>query len=586
MALDTENRKGALVVSTLPAAVDSNKRAVRNIPKMSQALKLAMDRTLVDPHERLSTFARTMHFALTVREGFSAAGGGSVDQTYGGWHASTYEVKVAKVGPLIVTSPASGDSVSAGVATFRFELLGYGANADAVSAAVKAATFRVDISTDAGATWTKMTTTSGGRLTSGGHGTINAVVPQSAAGQSAVFRVVSGKDATFSDDDFDECAFWAPTPTFTVGIAAALPTIASSTPAHEATDVSSATTLMVVKYSAAVQLPADRTGLTIKGASVCGQGQAVPATATLVTETVIKINGGTFGSLAQSTCYQVTIPDGYVKDAFGRSVGAATLSFSTQDGPPPLLPTLAVSSKAPASVTPDPGQGTMDTWGAGYASSTKIDPTSADTSKLVLTFSRVVTPIETASSNITIEEMDWYDTSSYYEICSMPITDAQVSVSLTTVTITPYSECRLFRTGQFRLFFPAGLIEDDVGNAYGGFAANDYYFFNTIADTTPPSIAKTVPTNDATTVTEGQPFIIKWSPSEFVFENGGVITFEGYWQGSLIETLTIFTNDTSQVATLHPPPNTGSGLWTWRSLRRSPRRPRQRPPRRPPRCPP
>jgi len=285
VSLSVENKKGPLFAALLPSPSGN----VRYFPKMATSLKMASD-TTPDPHERLSTVARTMHFALTARDRFSRQGGQTVDAQYGTWHAAITPVTVAAVGPLHVSSPKAGDTVKVGQLELGFQLAGFTSKTDAASKLVKESSFGADMSVDGGATWTSVAEPAAKASTSGS-GVVSAVVPASALGKTAVFRVIA------STSTVSECAFWAPTASFTVAAGEAVPTLATSEPAAGATGVSLLTSKALISFSSTVLLAA--------AAQVTVNGAAATASAT---GKVLTVNL----ELASSTTYTVAVPEGHL----------------------------------------------------------------------------------------------------------------------------------------------------------------------------------------------------------------------------------------------------------------------------------
>ena len=76
--------------------------------------------------------------------------------------------------------------------TFSFELRGAKKHSDPTSTSLKTLRYGLDMSTDKGATWTSLVAPAEGAMPSAkGKGTFNAVVPSSAVGKTAVFRIVA-----------------------------------------------------------------------------------------------------------------------------------------------------------------------------------------------------------------------------------------------------------------------------------------------------------------------------------------------------------------------------------------------------------
>ena len=273
--------------------------------------------------------------------------------------------------------------------------------------------------------------------------------------------------------------------------------------------------------------------------------------ATMLSTTSLQVDFPTALTYGQE--YTVSFPQGYLLDGLGRSLAGLSIRFTAAANYAAMMQQvmpIMITSTVPPSVTPDPGQGTRTTWGSVWQRSTKIDPTSPTTSVLRFNFNQPIEASPAAAANVTIEEMDWFDTSVYYTVCSLPITDSQIEFSVTSVTITPYTSCRLFRTGQFRLHIPGGLIRNSAGVAWGGSGQGNYYYFNTIPDTVKPSVSYTSPADSSQGATEDQPFIITFNSDDFVFADKntpGTVTFKAFWQDTLIETHVVSLDDTTQV---------------------------------------
>jgi len=166
---------------------------------------------------------------------------------------------------------------------------------------------------------------------------------------------------------------------------------------------------------------------------------------------------------------------------------------------------------------------------------------------------------------VYIEELAWGANPYWYDWCNFSVADPnEVTVSFKEVIITPYADCRLLRGGQYRLSIDGGAFESaSTGTAFGGIAEPDYYYFNTIEDTTPPTISRTIPADGAVEVPEEAPYILYFD-SEFVFAGDkGNITFEGYWKEELVDTVSIAMDDWWQVY-IWPDDTTMIEIWPTR----------------------
>ncbi|MGB1128574.1 MAG: Ig-like domain-containing protein, partial [Haloferula sp.] len=118
-------------------------------------------------------------------------------------------------------------------------------------------------------------------------------------------------------------------------------------------------------------------------------------------------------------------------------------------------------------------------------------PSVAVDTDLVATFDE---PIVEGSGNITIKNLsDSTDT-------VIPVGDAQVTVSGSTLTINPSSD--LDPGDNYAVQIDAGAVTDVIGNLFAGILPPDVstWSFTTAADTTDPDIASLLPADDATNV--------------------------------------------------------------------------------------
>jgi hypothetical protein len=212
------------------------------------------------------------------------------------------------------------------------------------------------------------------------------------------------------------------------------------------------------------------------------------------------------------------VPAGYFHDGLGNNVAGFSSTF-TVSGRRALQVSsgaLTLTGFTPPTVTPDA------TWGAGYANANKsIDhaaPAFTTASTIRATFSRAIRIPDDSDKVINIDELGdagWV-TEPY---CTLPliatdedgekITNPDIDVDGAQLLISPNENCPLYAGGQFRLKIPADAIYDMAETAMT--TASAYYYFNTIPDTTPPTLQE-CPQADAkwgaTDVDETQPLVL------------------------------------------------------------------------------
>jgi hypothetical protein len=223
----------------------------------------------------------------------------------------------------------------------------------------------------------------------------------------------------------------------------------------------------------------------------------------------------------------------------------------------------------PLNVTSDP------TWGAGYANAAKsIDhaaPAFTTNSTIRATFSRAIRIPDDSDKVISIDELCdegwgscWESYSASEPYCALPliatdedgekITNPDIDVDGAQLLISPNENCPLYAGGQFRLKIPADAIYDMAETAMTTESA--YYYFNTIPDTTPPTLQE-CPEADAkwgaTDVDETQPLVLCFNEEEYIEAvSGKNITFTGKYTSpagvvTTVDTFTVAMTDTNQV---------------------------------------
>ena len=216
--------------------------------------------------------------------------------------------------------------------------------------------------------------------------------------------------------------------------------------------------------------------------------------------------------------YTVTVPAGYFHDGLGNNVAQFTSTFTISAASRRALQegALTLTGFTPPTVTADP------TWGAGYASAAKsIDhaaPAFTTNSTIRVTFSRAIRIPDDSDKVINIDQLgdEGWDTEPY---CALPliatdedgekITNPDIDVDGAQLLISPNENCPLYAGGQFRLKIPADAIYDMAETAMTTESA--YYYFNTIPDTTPPTLQECPEAGakwGASDVDETQPLVL------------------------------------------------------------------------------
>ena len=233
--------------------------------------------------------------------------------------------------------------------------------------------------------------------------------------------------------------------------------------------------------------------------------------------------------------YTVTVPAGYFHDGLGNNVAGFTSTFTISAASRRALQedfsdaesfsdALTLTGFTPPNVTAD------ETWGAGYESAAKsIDhaaPAFTTNSTIRATFSRAIRIPDDSDMVINIDELCvegwgscWESYSASEPYCALPliatdedgekITNSDIDVDGAQLLISPNENCPLYAGGQFRLKIPAGAIYDMAETAMT--TASAYYYFNTIPDTTPPTLQECPEAGakwGATDVDETQPLVL------------------------------------------------------------------------------
>ena len=280
------------------------------------------------------------------------------------------------------------------------------------------------------------------------------------------------------------------------------PTIASSVPANGATGVAVGANI-VLTYSEAVQKGSGSMTISSAGGMVT---ISVSSALVSVSGSVVTINPT--ADLLDGTAYTLSFPAGVFQDLAGNNAGSLTRSFTTAvalDTTPPTI-----NSSVPAIG----GGGTIN---------------SPD--NIVLTYSKAV---QKGSGNITIGAI------------TIPVTSAQVSIAGAVVTINPTAD--LLTGTSYTLSFPAGVFLDLAGNNAGSFTLN----FSTAAalDTTPPTIASSVPADSATGVAVGANIVLTYS--EAVQKGSGSMTISSAGGMVTISVSSALVSVAGSVVTINP----------------------------------
>ena len=284
------------------------------------------------------------------------------------------------------------------------------------------------------------------------------------------------------------------------------PTISSSVPANGATGVDVGANI-VLTYSEAVQKGSGSMTISSAGGMVT---ISVSSALVSVAGAVVTINPT--ADLLDGTAYTLSFPAGVFQDLAGNNAGSFTLSFATAPALDTTAPT--VSSSVPVA------GGTIES-----------------TANIVLTYNEAV---QVGTGNITI-------VASGGTTVTIAVTDAtQVSVAGAVVTINPTAA--LLTGTSYTLSFSAGAFLDLAGNNAGSLTLN----FNTAAalDTTPPTIASSVPANGATGVAVGANIVLTYS--EAVQKGSGSMTISSAGGMVTISVSSALVSVSGSVVTINP----------------------------------
>ncbi|MEG3925774.1 Ig-like domain-containing protein, partial [Microcoleus sp. T3_D1] len=280
------------------------------------------------------------------------------------------------------------------------------------------------------------------------------------------------------------------------------PTVASFTPADNATSVAVAANL-VVTLSEAVQKGIGN--IVIKKVSDNSVVETINVTSTNVTVTGSSVTINPTIDLVNGTGYYVEIAAGAIKDLAGNNyagtTGAATWNFTT------VADTTAPTA---ASFTP-----------ADNATSVAV------AANLVVTLSEAV---QKGIGNIVIKKV-----SDNSVVETIDVTSANVTVSGSTVTINPTAN--LVEGTDYYVEIAAGAIKDLAGNNYAGTTGATAWNFSTVADTTPPTAASFTPADNATSVAVGANLVV--TLSEAVQKGTGNLVIKKASDNSIVETIDV-----------------------------------------------
>jgi hypothetical protein len=516
-------KKGPLFRSVPPSA----NGFLRNFPNMTAAI-VPKGWETPWPGERLPFTARDIHFAMTVRDNYMAAKPtlASQDLAYGSWHAAITKVNVVDLGPMLVEQPAAGASVAAGITLVTFKLDGYKNPAASTAAAlsvlndVKGAKFTFEVTTNGGLTWTNLVRSQHlVKLNDKGEGSAYVVLPASLVGSTvAQIRVVADM-AKVPGQTTTGCAFWAPTGKFTVTAARPVPTVTTTQPAAAANGVPATISAISFGFAAPVFFP-NASIATVAAAS----GTPTTITLSLFEDGASTANFAFPTSLTFTAgLYTVTVPAGYFHDGLGNNVAGFTSTFTVATVEQARRRALNGFSDALTLIGFTPRDVTSDlTWGTVYTNAAKsIDhaaPAFTTNSTIKATFSRAIRIPDDSDKVISIEWIDG-DAWATDPYCSLPliatdedgekITNPDIDVDGAQLLISPNENCPLYAGGQFRLKIPADAIYDMAETKMT--TASEYFYFNTIPDTTPPTLQE-CPQADAkwgaTDVDETQPLVL------------------------------------------------------------------------------
>ena len=283
------------------------------------------------------------------------------------------------------------------------------------------------------------------------------------------------------------------------------PTINSSAPTSGATI--NAFDNIVLMYSEALQKGSG--SITLQPS--VGTLVTIPISAAQVSVVASVVAIDPTADLVAGTSYTLSFPAGAFQDLAGNNAGSFTLNFNTAVPLDTTAPT--ISSRVPANNAMNVNIG----------------------ANVVLTYSEAV---QKGSGNITL--------SSAFGNISVPVSNSLVSISGNVVTVDPMVD--LLAGTTYTLSFPAGVFQDLAGNNAGSFTLN----FNTAAalDTTPPTIASSVPANGATGVAVGANIVLTYS--EAVQKGSGSMTLSSAGGMVTISVSSALVSIAGAVVTINP----------------------------------
>ena len=358
VGLDYESPDGPLVISAFPTPEGST----RYIPPLA-GMNRRNAGAAADPLNRLSSRKRTLHFALTARDHFNGPGGGTLDKTWGTWDAKTLAVGVSALGPLTITAPsASATKIATGSSTISWQLPGAKtaagtADDKALLAADYAVTYTVCDVTNCDLKiplWLPLA--SRVKLSAKGRGSATVFLPRSVQGKTILVAVTG--QVVGSRSMLGQCSFWQVSKPLTVETGTTTATLASSSPAGGATDVSLGLKTLSLTFNAPVfVVPGKTTAVTVAegsgGSTSTSFGAAsLAATGAEVSFYLTQGASASMTPLKASTAYTVTLAADALCAApvasgdacpTGAAVTGAPFQFNTAAAAaaPPAAPVLA-----------------------------------------------------------------------------------------------------------------------------------------------------------------------------------------------------------------------------------------------------
>ena len=307
---------------------------------------------------------------------------------------------------------------------------------------------------------------------------------------AGVFQDLAGNNAGSLTLNFNTAAALDTTP----------PTISSSVPANGATGVAVGANI-VLTYSEAVQKGSGSMTISSAGGMVT---ISVSSALVSVSGSVVTINPTV--DLLDGTAYTLSFPAGVLQDLAGNNASSLTRSFTTA---------VALDTTAPTIMSTIP----------------VLNGTINSPDNIILTYSEAV---QKGSGNITIGAI------------TIPVASAQVSIAGAVVTINPTAD--LLAGTSYTLSFSAGAFQDLAGNNASSLTLN----FNTAAalDTTPPTIASSVPANGATGVAVGANIVLTYS--EAVQKGSGSMTISSAGGMVTISVSSALVSVSGAVVTINP----------------------------------